>query len=224
MNAKTLIKLATSLAVLTSVGLMPAYADITMTITAGANTVSVSDGGVGSVTYSGPVGTFWDINVDTAISKPSIGGPFDPRLDVLVLAVSSTASSGLPVPLTITVVSDGFGPLGFSSAPASLHAGGTLTQGSVEVSGQVAGSPLLSLGPFTTQSWSGSATGSAGGLDAPFSIGETITVIHPGTGTSSGDFSLSVVPEPSTLLAAALLLLPFGASVLRCLPNRRRLV
>ena len=40
-------------------------------------------------------------------------------------------------------------------------------------------------------------------------------------GTTTYDFELAAVPEPTTMIAGALLLLPFGASAIRKLRNRR---
>ena len=66
-------------------------------------------------------------------------------------------------------------------------------------------------------------TGGNAGLssisDVVFGIGTSDDTI---TATSYGTLSTTAVPEPSTIFAAALLLLPFGASALRIYRNRAR--
>jgi hypothetical protein len=60
-------------------------------------------------------------------------------------------------------------------------------------------------------------------LSFQFSPGETLTDLTTGSGPYATSYSgsLSAVPEPPTMIAGALLLLPFGASTLRILRRRQ---
>jgi hypothetical protein len=62
-------------------------------------------------------------------------------------------------------------------------------------------------------------------LTFQFSSGATLTDLTTGTSdqVTSYSGSLAVVPEPSTMIAGALLLLPFGATTLRILRKRKGL-
>ena len=59
-------------------------------------------------------------------------------------------------------------------------------------------------------------------LSFTFNPGKTLTQLTTGTGyTTTYSGSLSAVPEPTTMIAGALLLLPFGASTVRILRKRQ---
>jgi hypothetical protein len=71
------------------------------------------------------------------------------------------------------------------------------------------------------------AAGGTGSLNLTFqfSSGATLTDLTTGTSAQVTSYSgsLAVVPEPSTMIAGALLLLPFGATTLRILRKRKGL-
>jgi hypothetical protein len=227
MKNKISMKVAAAAALLGVVGLAPAYGSFTMTLDDGlGHTASITDNGsgdlnpaTGGIIFSGALaGSAWSINVDVASSKPLLGGQFDPRMDLTIESAISTGAGTL----TVTISDTGFGPLGADTGVATLLMGGTLDNGSVTGSGKVNGSSVVSLGPFTTHAWSGGPVGGvASGLASTFTLGESVVITHTGAGNTTGNFEFNVVPEPSTVIAGALLLLPFGASTLRCLRNRK---
>jgi hypothetical protein len=211
-------KLVMSVAALVAASVVSANATMTLKLDDNAgHSMSLNDGGTGFIAYFGGLpGSIWAFNIDVALSKPIIGGPFDPKLDVSIQQAYSTKAGTL----TVTVISDGFGPFGSNMGTASLLGGGAGANGSITVTGLINGSSVtgLGFGPLTANPWSGSAEAPVTGLGSPFSIGEKIEITHAGQGYGKkGDIFLTVtpVPEPTTLLAGALLLLPFGLSTLR---------
>jgi choice-of-anchor C domain-containing protein len=108
-----------------------------------------------------------------------------------------------------------------------------------EMSGNPDGPPTtktlaVSLGGGVTQDFSYTVTGNRTDMDwmlktGLFTAGSSSTVLQfadisgdPGFyGAVLGDVSLVPVPEPATMIAGALLLLPFGASTLRILRKAR---
>ena len=50
----------------------------------------------------------------------------------------------------------------------------------------------------------------------------SITISGLNTDFAIGEFGISAVPEPSTMIAGALMLLPFGLQGMRCLRNRKQ--
>lgn len=224
MKNKFLIKVATSVACLVAASLVSANATLTLTLDDGlGHTATLNDGGSGMLTYSGPLaGSVWNAEIDIALTKPIIGGLFDPQLDVNIQSSSSTGAGTL----TITAISTGFGPLGGDIGLATLVGGGASggPGKSLTAYGLVNGGQVVSIGPFTTPAWNGTSSANASGLSAMFSIGEKIVITH--TGLANGpkgniNFDVIAVPEPTTVVAGALLLLPFGASTLRILRRNR---
>lgn len=223
MKTSFLAKIGISVAALTVAAALPSYASFTMTVNDGVGgPTTITDNGAGDLNAGVGAITFlssdakWSINVDTGTSKPLIGSATDPQLDLNFIATSVGAGT-----LTITITDTGFGPLGASTFLSHLSLGGTLASG-----GTVTGSGLVNLttvGPVSTSTspFALSASALAGGLGSTFDMSETITLTHTSGGISSGDLKLDVVPEPSTVIAGALLLLPFGASTLRCLRSRK---
>jgi len=72
------------------------------------------------------------------------------------------------------------------------------------------------------------ATGGNGSMNVTFQFnpGQSLTQLTTGSaqiGSYSGSLAGAAVPEPTTLIAGALLLLPFGASTVRILRKRRGL-
>jgi hypothetical protein len=167
----------------------------------------------GSVTIIGKVGVF-NVNVDTGLSKPIIGSTMDPNMDLSLQTVSTAAGQ-------LTVQWSDAAPPGFLLVPgtAVAHAGGT-NGGTTTAAGNtiayttsfnsttpgtlfVAGTTLTSqtFGPFGagTTSFSGDA---AGGLitTAPYELMQQLVFTAVGATQASGDFHLSIVPEPASII------------------------
>jgi hypothetical protein len=221
MKSKFLVKTAASVACLVAASVVSANATMTLTLDDGAgHTLTLNDSGSGMINFNGELaGSVWNANIDVALTKPILGGQFNPQLDVSIQSDGSTAAGTL----TITAISTGFGPLGYDVGRAVLNGGGANAGGgrSLTAYGLVNGGQVVSIGPFTS-GWSGSASANASGLSSTFSIGERIVITHNAANLNGpkGDISLSV-PEPTTMVAGAMLLLPFGASTLRCFRKNR---
>jgi hypothetical protein len=157
---------------------------------------------VGVVTFSGAIGT-WIVNVTTAISKPILPPPW---IDLNSVNVSSNG----PGTLTIWASDTGFlapvAPtnLGFNQAVGGTT-GGTATFQSFADDGNALFAETTSLGvigPFGGPAFSGTTSGSAL-LSGLYSLTLKATLVHGGgIVTSSFDYELQGVPEPS---AAAML-------------------
>ena len=219
-------KIATSIAAVMAAGILTSSAALTaMTITDGTTTTTILDGGVGdvnpsagAVTWVGGLGN-WTFTVDTGTSKPLIGGVFNPLMDLNFVANSTGAGT-----LTITFTDDGFGPLSSDAASPRLTIGGGLNPGaSLTYSALVAGdlitmptilAPSPSAGAYA---YANTVYGNADGLSlSSFSLVQTVVINHSTAGITSGNADILVpVPEPTTMIAGALLLLPFAASTLR---------
>lgn len=176
-----------------------------------ADNKTVTDGGIGdgqasdgAVTFSGAVGSFWTINVDTGISKPNIGSAAKPSMD---LAFVDTALAGAPT-LGIAFFDNGFtGTLAgaFAQIGGTLASGFTLTYSTYTRAGNSAATftggalDLSTWTLLTTQtfgpggSFSGDATAASisGGAD-PYSLLEVITLTSTTRtgGNSSGNATL----------------------------------
>jgi hypothetical protein len=130
-----------------------------------------------------------------------------------------------------------------SAANASIYytwvpdAGNSVTSdGSFYLTGDTISDFTFSVnGSAADTSFSGSVTpvgidavlsgASSGGLDAGWAAGSSpedvfSSTAGSGSGTWVDGFPVSAVPEPSTILAGASVLLPFGASTLRILRRR----
>jgi hypothetical protein len=208
-------------------GMLPAKASFVLTLDDGAgHTASVTDDGAGDLASSTPGAIVWfgalgawNMNIDVGLSKPLIGGALHPDL---LLTVESANSTG-PGTLTITLSDTGFGPLG--NGTASLQMGGLLSNGSVNASGQVNGITVVQTGPVSSNPWVSAVTGNVTGSSLPFTLQETFVITHTSAGSTGGNADLTIdapaVPEASTLISGAMLLLPFGAAGFRVLRKRQ---
>lgn len=206
-------------------GALGLNASIVMTLDAGeAGSKSITDNAEGDrnpekgvVTFIGGVGV-WFLNVDTGITKPAIGSATSPMMDLNFVAGSSGAGT-----LTITFSDTEFGPLPVASAEFALHFGGTLTTGGdVTYAATVNGAGIIAeIGPLSRSPYAATAYGLATRVDAPFDLDQTVVLTHRVSGVSSGNAVLAMVPEPSTSLLGALLLLPVTASTVSLLRRSR---
>jgi hypothetical protein len=224
MKTKLMMKLATTVAGLMAVSLLPAYGTLTMTISDGINpTVTVTDNEigpevdlsstVGAILWSGSIGA-WTLDVNTGESKPFLGSATDPMMSLNANA-SSTAAGGT---LTITLSDTGFGPVTPDTSTFSVNTTANNIGGTASAFGTVNGvsSAASSLSTFGAVTVYGTASGLA---TAPWSMGESLTLVNTGAQVDNVTATLAV-PEPTTMVAGAMLLLPFGASTLRILRRK----
>lgn len=207
-----------------------ADAALMLRLTSGADSVTVTDGGVGDLdgvanglisfnsALGGSVGNF-NVNVTTGISKPIIGSPQFPQLDLNSVNVSGSGAGSISIEVTDT---------NFTVSGNALFAsdvGGT-TQGSVSVSTFVDDSntafgqatSLADLGPFSgpgTQAFSGSSANYA--TLAPFSSATIVALItHTEPGQITSFDAAITVDAPGTLALLGIGLVGLG------LASRRR--
>jgi len=172
------------------------------------------------VTYVGPVGPYWNLNVTTGTG----GGYLDPTTAYMDLNdVSSSSTTGAaPQPLIIQFTQTDFiQPLSSGTFNADMEVSGTIAAGGtalfdyyLDKTNAPLGTFVLlgELGPFSAggggvEAFSGGATGSATGVLIPFSLTLVDTITHPGgEAQTSFDQSLTagMVPEPSTMLLLGL--------------------
>jgi hypothetical protein len=198
----------------------PAQAALILRLTSGADSITITDGGVGDVnpnagviTFIGSVGTFL-LNVTTGTSTPSTAS-----MDLNSVNVSSTSGGTLLIELTDTdFLATGDGTL-------RGDVGGT-TQGAVQfwaykcesneafcTSGSDA---AIHLGPFSSGPFSGSETDGHGPLD-PYSMTLVAEIAHTGTQVTTFDFQVQNIPEP-----AILVLFGLGLGAMAWAGRRRR--
>lgn len=174
------------------------------------NGVGDSNGAVGAITWIGSIGGF-QINVDTAQSKPVLGSGNQPQLDLSVVATSSTGGGTLLIETTDTGFTGGGGSLvataGGTQPPNSSVSFDAYTDATNAEYGKtglhVALGPT-SANPFTL---AGSKNGNPG---SPFSMTNSVAITLRGNGTITGDFNAQVVPEGSSLALVLPGLAPLG--------------
>ena len=198
---------------------------LTLRLTNGVNSVTVTDGGVGDgnatsgvVMYNGLLGDFI-INVSTGISNPVLGSFGSPFMDLNSINVSTnfSAPSTLQIYLTDTfftgVVPD------FTSLIGGVTAG-TVAYKTYIDSGNVefAETTLLTDMIYNTGSFSGSATSSLlPAISGPYSLTQEIDITHYiGASVTSFNATIAPVPEPGTMV-----LLGFGMLGLAIYGKRR---
>ena len=190
----------------------------TLRLTQGANVVTVTDNGAGDinadagvVVFSGGVGDFI-VNTTTGVTKPILGAPDAPILDLNSINVNGAAPG--------TIVLE-FSETGFTNASAALDMlsviGGT-TAGALrfETFGSLSNSLFAAdiaiadsgtlLGPFVFQEISTEA------LTGTFSLTTRITITHVGGFDNTSFNSVLEVPEPAIAPALILGSLLIGAN------------
>jgi hypothetical protein len=203
------------------------YAVPTLQLSDGVTTITIADGSVipgavdsnplvGVVTYIGGIGAgTWTVNVTTGITKPAIGDPVQAKMDLNSIDVSSLGAGSLNIQFSET----NFGP---STGRYLAEIGGTIANlpGSsltydtyYDFPGNALfamTTPITSQGAFIPGAFSGSTSTAVGGIPAPHSLTQDVTIVHTGNGTTSFNASLSV-PEPSSaFLLLGLLLCGIG--------------
>jgi hypothetical protein len=175
------------------------------------NVVSITDGDMtldfavdGFISYnsavSGDIGA-WTATVTTGISKPILGSPVDPWMDLNTVTVSST-NAGI---LTIDLIDDGFS-YPFGGSLQSLIGGTTtgkvmLTQTLTPETGTPVSLTISDLGPGAfSSSQSASVLPNLG----TFSLSEHVEINHSGAGVTSFDAESRVVPVPGAILLGIL--------------------
>ncbi len=168
----------------------------------GFTTITVVDGGLndanpvpGAVTYNGAIG-IWDINVSTGLTKPIIGSPSQPEMDLNSVDHSSGAGT-----LVITFTDTGF-TLPFGGVTGAI--GGTQNGGTATIryeTYQITGTStnlMTSVGTLTTTPFAATGTGVLNG-SANYSLSQVVTITHTAAGTTSFDASLSVPDGGATV-------------------------
>jgi len=212
--SKTILALAA--AAMISAGSAYAVPIASLTISDGTTTIVVTDGGAsdsnplsGVITWIGAIGV-WNINVDTGFTKPAIGSTTNPNMD-LSFAANSTALGML----TLTFADSGF----TFSGTAKDALGGTQDNGSVTDLVQVNGNSVLSLGPLTSNPFTGTASGGIT-LTPTDTLSLVLQINHTGSGMTTGDKSLTV-PEGGSAVALLGIALAGIEGVRRALRARR---
>lgn len=228
-----------AMAVITCATTTFAVPTMTLTDLATAETVVITDGSgldihptSGIVTFAGRIGS-WFLNVDTGLTKPTIGSASNPALDLSFVAVSKGAGGSLK----ITFSDDFFGPI---NGNVKLAIGGT-TMGSVTgaayydldngIGGQ-ASQIGSTLGAFSSGGF-GSNQQTDLALGNPFSLTLEVIITHEASQLfkpfSSGDLLLQYGPkvvynDPNPNLVpdggVTLMLLGAGLACLGCWQRR----
>ena len=189
-----------------------AHAAATLTISDGVNPLlTIVDNGAGDLN-SGMGQMFvvtnvgvWNLTITSALTKPAIGSPTNPVMDITIQAISTA-----PGTIEYTFSDDNFL---LSPGTANAAVSGQVISGAPATVGYtVYGDPFNTVGaetfflastgtsplPITTSN-SGSLS-----LLAPYSLTQDVKLNASGASDISIDASLNVVPEPSTLGLVAL--------------------
>jgi len=147
--------------------------------------------------------------VNTSQSKPMIGSPVAPQLD---LTFSATTNNAVSSTVFLFASDTDFTDVGLFPENFSMTIGGTNSGGSGAVTGRawggttntinaITGNLISTVGPLTGASISGSTAGSFKPTVTPFSltIGAAINRTTAGTTTGDLNFSAAPVPEPASV-------------------------
>jgi hypothetical protein len=184
------------------------------------NSAGDSIGMAGAISFS--TSAFgYTLEVNTSQSKPVIGSATAPQLDLAFVVTGVGAGSVFLYASDTDFLTGGQATLtlgGTSSGSGSVQ--GRAWGGTSNTEFQFSGANLLSsLGPFTTASFSASASNLFAPAVSPYSLTIGTTVSRTTAGTSTGNLNLQVsaIPEPSTW--ASILM---GAALVGFVVRRRR--
>jgi len=211
---------------------------LTLTVSDGLNTASVA-GSDGSVYYGGPLDSLWNVTIASGETKPAIGTASSPEFELAVTAQSTSQGGNAPANnLVITVSDNGFGPTdgsfqGILTGQVVSGTGQNVSYNTYYDAGDITGATttlLTTIGPLPGGPASGpvfyNGTATGGPVNQTlYSITQVLTIGVNAPNDPGGSYSLDAslsVPEPTTIVTSALLLLPFGASALRSLRKRQQ--
>lgn len=180
-------------------------------------------GATGAISFSASAFGY-SLLVNTAQSKPMLGGAGAPQLDLTFSATTSGAAGNVFLYVSdtdFTLASGTFAlTLGGTNSGGSGGDQGRAWGGTSNTEFQFSGANLLaSIGPLTTTAFSADTTGTFSASTNPYSLTIGTTISRQTAGTSTGDLNLqiSAVPEPSTW---AMMLI--GPALIGLVMQRRR--
>lgn len=192
----------------------PTFAAVQLRLDDGTTTITISDNGagdsnplLGAITFIGSIGTFI-INVSTGVGSAVLGPA---SMDLNSINTVNAAGGTLTIDFTETNVSPTFP--GFQ-----LDFGGTISSGGsvtarawFDATNTAFGTASLigMLGPFTTPSFSQTLIGPGPG-SAPYSLTQRLVISFPAGGgprSFSGNFALTPIPEPASVVLFGAVLL-----------------
>jgi hypothetical protein len=177
----------------------------TLYLSDGLVSVTVADGDpmdanplAGVVMYNGPVGANWTLNVTTGLSKPLLGSPEQPWMDLNSVNATSRGAGNL----TIKLSDDNFGPTG--GQLVNTVGGTTVGRVSVNTFADAGNGIFSTTTPLTSQNDFGSGGFNSSVLTAlnltgPYSLTEVATITHAKRGVTSFSEDLRVPDSGLTL-------------------------
>ena len=159
---------------------------------------------VGQILFNGAVGDF-TLNMTGGVTKPKIGTPDSPYMDIVSFNATSTNAGGqIDIWFTETGFT-GLEPMDFYSAIGGTT-GGTVSYetfvdfGNAEFGTTTRLTELTGLTGGVGNAFAASAASSEDFNTTPYSLTLHVSVNHTGKATTSFDAELAPVPEPATMI------------------------